>query len=84
MRRLLRAEDDRQRRPAPVSKFKGPSIEVFLSQYGRGYHSEVVAEFGPLGGPRRRDRETRMTLRVNVVAATASGRRGRMITWLTG
>ena len=30
--------------------------EVFLSQYGRVGRSEVVAEFGPLRGPRRRDR----------------------------
>ena len=29
--------------------------EVFLSQYGRVGRSEVVAEFGPLRGPRRRD-----------------------------
>ena len=50
--------------------------EVLLSMLGRVHLSEVVAEFGPLRGPRRRDSETRITLRVNVVAATASGRRG--------
>ena len=29
--------------------------EVFLSHYGLNYQSEVVAEFGPLRGPRCRD-----------------------------
>ena len=32
---------------------------VLLSQYGLNYQSEVVAEFGPLRGPRRRAREAR-------------------------
>ena len=30
--------------------------EVFLSQYGRGYPSEIVSEFEPKPGPRCRDR----------------------------
>ncbi len=34
--------------------------EVLLSGYGLNYQSEVVAEFGPLRGPRRRDNETRV------------------------
>ena len=33
--------------------------EVFLSQYGRGYPSEIVSEFEPKPGPRCRDGETR-------------------------
>jgi hypothetical protein len=44
--------------------------------YGRGYLSEIVSEFELRTWPRCRDRETRITLRVNVVAATASRRRG--------
>ena len=31
--------------------------EVLLSILGRGYLSEIVSEFGPLRGPRRRDSE---------------------------
>ena len=31
--------------------------EVLLSGYGLNYQSEVVAAFGPLRGPRRRDRD---------------------------
>ena len=33
--------------------------EVRLAPVGRVYLSEIVAAFGPLRGPRRRDRETR-------------------------
>ena len=46
--------------------------EVFLSIYGRVHRSANLSKFGPLRGPRRRDSETRITPRVNVVAATAS------------
>ena len=35
--------------------------EVLLAPVGRVYLSEIVSEFGPLRGPRRRDRETRIT-----------------------
>ena len=34
--------------------------EVLLAPVGRVYLSEIVSEFGPLRGPRRRDRETRI------------------------
>jgi hypothetical protein len=34
-------------------------FEVFLSGYGRVHLPMIVSEFGPLRGPRRRDRETR-------------------------
>jgi hypothetical protein len=33
--------------------------EVFLSIYGRVHRSANLSKFGPLRGPRRRDRETR-------------------------
>ena len=53
--------------PPVCGNFKRPSIqgcrglrEVRLSGCGRLYLSEVVSEFGPLRGPRCRDRETRM------------------------
>ena len=38
--------------------FRGRS-EVWLAPVGRLYQRDVVSEFGPLRGPRRRDRETR-------------------------
>ena len=34
--------------------------EVLLAPVGRVYLSEIVSEFGPLRGPRRRDSETRI------------------------
>ena len=38
--------------------------EVLLAPVGRVYLSEIVSEFGPLRGPRRRDSETRIILRI--------------------
>ena len=49
---------------------------VILAPLVRVYLSEIVSEFELRTWPRRRDRETRITPRVNVVAATASRRRG--------
>ena len=40
--------------------------EVLLSGYGRGYLSEVVSEFGPLRGPRRRDNLTHWLISTQV------------------
>ena len=44
--------------------------EVFLSQYGRGYPSEIVSEFEPKPGPRGATARTRRGARIDVRAGT--------------